>query len=162
MTSKYISAAISPARRVEILRVDSAGGYWKPGQFGYARGYSTHPGMHTLDSGPSAAGDLSYLVSKSKDGRGGGLWFSSSALRFTGREKAPPVNAHATRRKIDPREAKRHLREAGVDFSRDFHELSTSDVERILETARNAGYKKRKDAPGSTARMYFQYLSRLS
>lgn len=105
MTGKYINARIDPPRRVEILRTDSVG-YWKPGQFGYAVAYSTHPGMHTMDKGPSEPGDLSYLVSKSKDGRGGALWFSAQGLRFTGKEKAPSArtkHAHATkgdRRKI--------------------------------------------------------------
>jgi hypothetical protein len=36
-----------------------------------------------------------------------------------------------------------------------------SDKQLVAETAREAGYRKRKDATGSTARMYFQYLSRL-
>ena len=89
MAGKYITASISPARRVQILKADSVGGYWKPGQFGYAVSYSTHPGMHTMDKGPSAAGELSYLVSKSKGKGGGALWFSAQALRFTGKEKAP-------------------------------------------------------------------------
>jgi len=43
----------------------------------------------------------------------------------------------------------------------DFHRLSSSEVDLILNMARATGYRKRKDAPGSTARMYFQYLSRL-
>jgi hypothetical protein len=69
--------------------------------------------------------------------------------------------SHARKKKLDPHEARSHLEAAGVDFSRDFHELPSSNVELLLSTARAAGYRKRKDAPGSTARMYFQYLSRL-
>jgi hypothetical protein len=68
--------------------------------------------------------------------------------------------AHARRKKLDPREAKQLLKSDGIDFGRDFHELGSQEVERILEVARLAGYRKRRDAPGSTARMYFQYLSR--
>lgn len=68
--------------------------------------------------------------------------------------------AHARRKKLDPREAKQLLKSDGIDFARDFHELGSQEVQRILEVARLAGYRKRKDAPGSTARMYFQYLSR--
>lgn len=89
MTSKHVHARIDPPRRVEILRTDTIGGYWKPGQFGYAVAYSTHPGMYTLDAGPSKAGDLSYLVSKSKGKGGGALWFSAQGLRFTGKTQAP-------------------------------------------------------------------------
>jgi hypothetical protein len=70
--TKHISARISPPRRVQIQRIRDNGLYWKPGQFGYAISYSTHPGMMT-EEGPSRSGDLSYLVSKSKDGRSGAL-----------------------------------------------------------------------------------------
>jgi hypothetical protein len=84
MAAKHIQASITPPKRVQILKTDSPG-YWKPGQFGYAISYSTHPGMYT-EKGPSKAGELSYLVSKAKHGRGGAIWFSTEALRFTGRK----------------------------------------------------------------------------
>ena len=87
MTTKHIQASISPPRRVQILKASSPGGYWKPRQFGYAVAYSTHPGMWT-ETGPSKAGELSYLVAKSKDARGGAVWFSPGALRFTARTAA--------------------------------------------------------------------------
>ena len=67
---------------------------------------------------------------------------------------------HARKKKITPQEARRLLESDGVDFKKDFFQLGSSDVGRIVEVAKLAGYKKRKDAPGSTARMYFQYLSR--
>ena len=164
MADKHIHASISPPRRVQILKADTVGGYWKPGQFGYAVAYSTHPGMYTMDKGPSESGELSYLVSKSKGKGGGALWFSAQALRFTGKDTAPkPSHAsHARKKKLDHHEAKRLLEAEGFDFSRDYHEsVSMSRGNRIAEVARQAGYRKRKDAPGSTARMYFQYLSRL-
>jgi len=69
--------------------------------------------------------------------------------------------AHARKKKLDPHTAKQRLKAAGIDFSSDFHQLSRSQVELILDTARTAGYRKRKDAPGSTARMYYQYLSKI-
>lgn len=69
--------------------------------------------------------------------------------------------AHARKKKISPQEAKQLIQLDGIDFRRDFHELSSSEVQRILEVARLAGYRKSKNAPGSTARMYFQYLNRL-
>ena len=257
MAAKHIQASISPPRRVQILKADTVSGYWKPGQFGYAVAYSTHPGMYTMDKGPSESGELSYLVSKSKGKGGGALWFSAQALRFTGRESAstatrssserstrsahaakrdraadlienygkwesrysnedldraqglairltdidreegrdaPPVGfsakrfaqakqvvsdanlygekqqklrasgrTHARKRKLDHHEAKRLLEAEGIDFTKDVDATvsSMSKGNRIAEVARQAGYRKRKDAPGSTARMYFQYLSRL-
>jgi len=161
MAGKYIHASISPPKRVQILKADSAAGYWKPGQFGYAIAYSTHPGMHTLDKGSSEPDEMSYLVAKSKDHRGGALWFSAQGLRFTGKEKAPN-RTHARKKKLDHHEAKRLLESEGINFTRDYHAgVSMSQGNRIAEVARQAGYRKRKDAPGSTARMYFQYLSRL-
>jgi hypothetical protein len=57
-------------------------------------------------------------------------------------------------------EAKRILAGRGVDFGADFHALSTSDVQQIQLFTRYTGYRKRKDAPGSTSRMYFQLLVR--
>lgn len=69
--------------------------------------------------------------------------------------------SHARKRKLSHDEAKRLLKSEGIDFSLDSDQLRMSDANRVAEVARMAGYKKRKDAPGSTARMYFQYLSRL-
>jgi len=120
MAGKYINDSISPPRRVQILKADTVGGYWKPGQFGYAVGYSTHPGMHTMDKGPSEPGELSYLVSKSKGKGGGALWFSAQALRFTGKAKALKPS-HARKKKISPHEAKQLIQSDGIDFKRDFH-----------------------------------------
>lgn len=162
MADKYIHASIKPSRRVQIVKTDDFGAhpYWRPGQFGYAVGYSTHPGMYT-ESGPSKGGDLSYLISKSKDGHTGASWFSAEALRFTGKEKKPGATTHARKKKLSHYEAKQLLEREGIDFSRDSDELSMSDKQLIADTARSAGYRKRKDAPGSTSRMYFQYLRRL-
>ena len=79
--------------RVEILR--GSGGqnpYFKKGQFGYVVGSNTAGGMHFVDRdyesgrGVSEPGEVAFLVSKTADGRGGALWFSAEALRFT---KAP-------------------------------------------------------------------------
>jgi hypothetical protein len=60
--------------------------------------------------------------------------------------------------KLTPQQARSMLEAAGVDFRKDFHALSSADVDLILETAQLAGYRKSKSAPGSTARMYFQHL----
>ena len=251
MADKYISASIKPPRRVQIIRADSAGGYWKPGQFGYAVSYSTHPAMHTLDKGPTAPGELAYLVSKAPHGRGGALWFSAEGIRFTGKEGAPrPAHArkkfghltpskpsklfrftkselaamptissahfenlkvedevdgiptrwwlsrmtvgdgakhavdveqlidgrwqtvhsygtpdqgsHARKKKISAREAKQLLLSDDIDLNkRDYFDLSASEVGRVLEVAKLTGYRKSKNAPGSTGRMFVQHLRRL-
>lgn len=76
-------------RRVEIL-VGSGAGYFKAGQFAYVIAQNKKGGMHFCnrhggDGGSSAPGETAYLVSKTKDMRGGALWFSRDALRFTKR-----------------------------------------------------------------------------
>ena len=78
------------------------------------------------------------------------------------REIAEALNGHARKKTLDPREAKRLLQSDGIDFSQDFHALPSYEVMRLADMAKMTGYRKRKDAPGSTARMYYQYLSRLT
>ena len=83
-------------------------------------------------------------------------------IRRRERIEQPAETSHARKKKLDHHEAKRLLEAEGIDFTRDYHAgVSMSQGNRIAEVARQAGYRKRKDAPGSTARMYFQYLSRL-
>lgn len=90
------SSEHAPLRRVEILKVDgSPGGYWKVGQFGYVVGENLSPTVHTNGGrfevypvdrrGSTRPGEKAYLVSKAKHGRGGALWFTPEALRFTKR-----------------------------------------------------------------------------
>jgi len=85
---QYKPAVYDPPKRVQVLR-GSGTGYWKAGQFGYVRVANTHGGFFCVDrdaaDNPSKKGELVYLVSKSKDGRGGALWFSHDAVRFTGK-----------------------------------------------------------------------------
>jgi hypothetical protein len=64
------------------------------------------------------------------------------------------------RKRTPPCTIKNMLSNNGVDFGKDFHALHSDAVIRIADAAKAVGYRKRKDAPGSTARMYFQYLSR--
>jgi hypothetical protein len=66
----------------------------------------------------------------------------------------------AKSKKISACVAKRRLIDQGIDFKTDYHALRGDDARLVLQAARDAGYRKRKDAPGSTARMYFQYLAR--
>lgn len=77
--------------RVEILR--GTGGknpYFRKGQFGYVVGVNTAGGRYLADkegeASESAPGEVAFLVSKTAEMRGGALWFSADALRFT---KAP-------------------------------------------------------------------------
>lgn len=89
--------------RVEILR--GTGGknpYFKKGQFGYVVGVNTSGGQWLVDKEDpteSKPGEVAFLVSKTPDMRGGALWFSADALRFT---KAPtdPVRALSDEEKV--------------------------------------------------------------
>lgn len=76
-------------RRVEIIRVEGAGpnSYFKPGQFGYVVGQNTTGGMHLMDGigRVSKPGEIALLISKTREMRGGALWFSLDGVRFTGR-----------------------------------------------------------------------------
>jgi len=85
----------------------------------------------------------------------------SQGPRVKRSQGASKTSSSHARKKIDPHEAKQRLEAAGIDFSRDFHTLPSREVDLVLGAARTAGYRKSKGAPGSTARMYFQYLSRL-
>ena len=66
------------------------------------------------------------------------------------------------RKKLTPQQAKALLIADGVDFSQDFHSQDRYVVGRLEELARAAGYRKSKNAPGSTVRMFYQYLSRVA
>jgi hypothetical protein len=65
------------------------------------------------------------------------------------------------RKKLTPEQAKALLMADGMDFTEDFHALGSSAVGRLAEVAKLAGYRKGKNAPGSTVRMFYQYLSRV-
>jgi len=66
----------------------------------------------------------------------------------------------ARRKKIPACEAKRRLETDGINFDADFFELRSSEVNKVLDMAKAARYYKSKNAPGSRARMYYQYLKR--
>ncbi len=48
----------------------------------------------------------------------------------------------------------------GIDFKKDYHQLSVRDVDRLLIIRRLNGYRKPRTASGSTGRYFFQYLQR--
>lgn len=66
------------------------------------------------------------------------------------------------RKKLTPQQAKALLIADGVDFSQDFHSQDRYVTGRLEELAKAAGYRKSKNAPGSTVRMFYQYLSRVA
>ena len=66
----------------------------------------------------------------------------------------------ARRKKPSACVVKRSLEQQGVSFDVDFHTLSMAKKARLVAAAKQAGYRKSKNAPGSTARMFFQYLAR--
>lgn len=49
---------------------------------------------------------------------------------------------------------------AGVPLGYDFHELRSTHVEELVRIAKAFGYRASKGAPGSTARMLYQYLNK--
>lgn len=49
---------------------------------------------------------------------------------------------------------------SGVNLAADFHTLNSATVERLAEVARAVGYRKSRNANGSTARCFFEYLTR--
>lgn len=65
------------------------------------------------------------------------------------------------RKKLTPQQAKAMLMADGMDFQEDFHALSSSAVQALADVAKLAGYRKSKNAPGSTVRMFYQYLTRV-
>ena len=65
------------------------------------------------------------------------------------------------RKKLTPKQAKALLIADGMDFQQDFHVLGSSAVQALADVAKLTGYRKSKNAPGSTARMFYQYLSRV-
>lgn len=89
LARKY--ASFPEPRRVQILRGSKTGTYFKPGQFAYALGWDERGGNYCVDmSAASKAGIRVYLVSKTKDARGGALWFTSTGIRFTRATRPSP------------------------------------------------------------------------
>lgn len=56
--------------------------------------------------------------------------------------------------------SKEMLKARGVPMGQDFHALSSSNVDKIVEVAKAAGYRKSKSAPGSTGRMFYEHVNR--
>jgi hypothetical protein len=86
--------------------------------------------------------------------------------QLAGRRRVTPQDLihvpmpHARKKKITAQEARRLLESDGFAFNQDFHQLGSYEVGRLADLAKLTGYRKRKDAPGSTVRMFYQYLGR--
>jgi hypothetical protein len=65
-----------------------------------------------------------------------------------------------TDRMINVEHALSAFNEARIDWRADFHTLSSSQVETLVEIAREQGYRKPKSANGSTARYFFAAVAR--
>jgi len=86
-------------RRVEILHAPGSV-YFKPGQFGYVVGQNQTGGMHFIDvKRTSRPGEVALLISKTREMRGGALWFSLEGVRFTGRD----TRGHEARESVSER-----------------------------------------------------------
>lgn len=48
----------------------------------------------------------------------------------------------------------------GVPMGQDFHQLNSRTVESILAAAKAHGYRKPRQANGSTARCFYEYANR--
>jgi len=63
-------------------------------------------------------------------------------------------------RKLSRGDARKLLKDSGVDLGKDYHQLRSSDVDKVLAVAKLYGYRKSPTAPGSKGRMFFQFLQR--
>jgi hypothetical protein len=64
-------------------------------------------------------------------------------------------------RKVSSARACEILRSARAGNGQDFHELSSLQVDRLVEAAKHVGYRKPKTASGSRGRYFYGYLTRL-
>jgi hypothetical protein len=65
------------------------------------------------------------------------------------------------KKKMSAAEAKEYAKGYGWNFSKDFHEQSTSSMSAELTAlAKLVGYKKPASGSGSTARYFFAYLQK--
>ncbi len=65
------------------------------------------------------------------------------------------------KRRLDRNSACNILSTSGAGRNSDFHALSSTVVERLLDAAGEVGYRKPKNANGSRGRYFHAYLQRL-
>ena len=59
-------------------------------------------------------------------------------------------------------EARNILAAVGCEIPADFHTLDSNQVHRVLMEAEQYGYRKPRNANGSKARCFFQFVQRVS
>lgn len=59
-------------------------------------------------------------------------------------------------------EARNIMAGIGCELSADYHTLDSNQVNRVLMEARQYGYRKPKNANGSTARYFFSFVQRVA
>lgn len=57
-------------------------------------------------------------------------------------------------------DARRIMATIGCKLSADFHTLNSAQVDQVLIAARQYGYRKPRNANGSKARYFFQFVQR--
>lgn len=83
-------------------------------------------------------------------------------VRHKGKGSLPVRVKVVSNPSIDPYDAKQILSSIGIGVDADFHTLRSSQVERLLDEANKAKYRKPKNANGSRARYFCAYLQRLA
>jgi len=68
----------------------------------------------------------------------------------------------AKRNVLTKTEAVAALRKGRLNLSHDYHQLSSSDVDKVLFVASLYGYRKPKNASGSKGRMFWQFMQRVA
>jgi hypothetical protein len=63
-------------------------------------------------------------------------------------------------KKITKEEARTLAKKVGVDFNKDFYQQGFQMATELVAIAKLKGYRKPKNANGSTARYFFQYLKK--
>jgi len=136
--------------------------------------WKKEPGMPGIQAPISHGGDVhDYVISHRQDQHTVSYRPKGTHVHVgtfvTEKEAKAAAEIHAkarrapimTKKKMSHEDARDMLMNNGVSFDEDFHALSSDAVDRISQAAKATGYRKRKDAPGSTARMYYTYLQRL-
>ncbi len=63
--------------------------------------------------------------------------------------------------KISAYAARDLAEKAGINFHKDFFVLSASEVDTLLTIRKLTGYRKPKNASGSTGRYFYHYLQKV-
>ena len=87
-------------------------------------------------------------------------WHLKKHNKWTQNESVEIEESELTESKIDHHTALDILNQAGGSTS-DFHELGSNEVDTLLKHAKIHKYRKSPSAPGSTARMFHQHLTKI-